>query len=120
MAAAISRNETTALTKSPTGKCVLPMLKPREEKSGLPTTAEINGVSKSFVNAVTTPPKAAPITTPTARSTTLPRNRNCRNPPAMCTPFNVIIVAQTDAAGVAVAAMLLARADHLLGLRHHG
>jgi hypothetical protein len=32
------------------------------EKSGLPTIAAINGVIKSFTSAVTTAPKAAPIT----------------------------------------------------------
>src|SRR5579863_3791305 len=56
------------------------------EKSGLPAIAAIRGVRRSFVNAVTTPPKAAPITTPTARSTTFPRNRNCLKPPAILNP----------------------------------
>src|SRR5205807_825158 len=50
------------------------------EKSGLPTIAAMSGVSKSVVSAVTTPPKAAPITTPTAISTTFPRRMNFLNP----------------------------------------
>src|SRR5215469_9120329 len=72
--------------KSPTGKGVLPMLNPSEEKSGLPTTAEINGVSRSFVRAVTTPPNAAPITTPTAISTTFPRRMNFLKPSSISRP----------------------------------
>src|SRR5271154_6176248 len=50
------------------------------EKSGLPTIAAMKGVNRSAVSAVTTPPKAAPITTPTAISTTLPRRINCLKP----------------------------------------
>src|SRR5580693_9497131 len=69
--------------KSPTGKTVLPTVKLIDEKSGLPTRAAISGVSKSLVRAVTTPPKAAPITTPTAISITLPRRMNCLNPLSM-------------------------------------
>ena len=43
----------------------------RSEKSELPGMARI-GVKMSVTNDVITAPKAAPITTPTARSTTLP------------------------------------------------
>src|ERR1700687_2555326 len=82
-AAATSTNDTTALTKSPTGNGVPLMAKLMEEKSGLPTSAAMSGVSKSLVKAVTTDPKAAPMTTPTARSTTLPRRMNCLNPLSM-------------------------------------
>src|SRR5271165_386412 len=82
-AAAISRNETTVLMKSPTGNTVLPTVKVIEEKSGLPTRAAMSGVSRSLVRAVTTPPKEAPITTPTAISITLPRRMNCLNPLSM-------------------------------------
>src|SRR5580765_1089358 len=42
--------------------------------------AAIRGVSRSVVRAVTTPPKAAPMTTPTAISTTFPRRMNFLNP----------------------------------------
>ena len=38
--------------------------------------APMSGVMKSFTNAVTTAVKAAPMTTATARSTTLPRRMN--------------------------------------------
>src|SRR5205823_13156336 len=41
-----------------------------------PKIAPISGVIRSATNAVTTAPKATPITIPTARSTTLPRSRN--------------------------------------------
>src|SRR5258706_9175686 len=50
------------------------------EKSGEPTIAAISGVSRSLTNAVTTAVNAAPNTTATARSTTLPRIMNCLNP----------------------------------------
>src|SRR5579864_196948 len=56
------------------------MVKISAEKSGFPTSAAINGVSKSFTSAVTMAPKAPPMTTATARSTTLPRNRNSLKP----------------------------------------
>src|SRR6476660_3900857 len=82
-AAATSTNDTTALMKSPTGNGVPLIVKLIAEKSGLPTIAAIRGVSRSLVKAVTTEPKAAPMTTPTARSTTLPRRMNCLNPLSM-------------------------------------
>src|SRR5438876_3358081 len=72
-----------ALMKSPTGNGVPRILNPRYEKSGFPTTAAISGVSKSLVSAVTIPPNAAPITTPTAISTTFPRRINFLNPSSM-------------------------------------
>src|SRR5215469_4381840 len=46
----------------------------------------MNGVSRSLVKAVTTLANAAPITTPTAMSTTLPRRMNCLNPLSMEPP----------------------------------
>src|SRR6266404_9073360 len=75
-----------ALMKSPTGNGVPLIVKLIAEKSGLPTRAAIRGVSRSLVNAVTTDPKAAPMTTPTARSTTLPRRMNCLKPLSMEPP----------------------------------
>src|SRR5438477_7139157 len=59
------------------------MVKLIAEKSGLPTIAAINGVSRSLVKAETTVAKAAPTTTPTAMSTTLPRRMNCLKPLSM-------------------------------------
>src|SRR6185437_1619450 len=55
------------------------MVKLSEPKSGLPTMAAIKGVSRSLTNEVTTVPKAAPMTTPTAKSTTLPRRGGTSN-----------------------------------------
>src|SRR6266852_4059615 len=79
-AAATSRNATAALIKSPRAKTLPLMVKLMAEKSGLPTMAAINGVSRSLVNALTTVANAAPITTPTAISTTFPRRMNCLKP----------------------------------------
>src|ERR1043166_7285647 len=42
--------------------------------------AAINGGTRSLTNAGMTGPKAMPITTPTARSTTVPRSRKALNP----------------------------------------
>src|SRR6476660_3890625 len=56
------------------------MKKLSAEKSGLPTMAAISGVRMLVTNEVTTAPNAAPITTATARSSTLPRMMNCRKP----------------------------------------
>ena len=42
------------------------------EKSGCPPIAPIRGVARSLTKAVRIEPKAAPITTATARSTTFP------------------------------------------------
>src|SRR6185369_14621562 len=82
-APATRRNDTNALIKSPTGNGVPLMVKLIDEKSGLPTMAAMSGVSRSLVKAVTTDPKAAPMTTPTAKSTTLPRRMNCLKPLSM-------------------------------------
>ena len=49
-------------------------------------TALMSCINTSFVNEVTTAPNDAPITTPTARSSTLPRRMNSRNPLSICTP----------------------------------
>lgn len=63
-AAATNRNETSALMKSPTANTLPFTVKLMAEKSGLPTSAAISGVSKSLVKAETTVANAAPITTP--------------------------------------------------------
>src|SRR5450755_4854981 len=49
--------------------------------------AAISGVIKSLTRAETMLPKAAPITTAIARSTTLPRRINSRKPFICCDPF---------------------------------
>src|SRR5258705_4198348 len=55
------------------------MVKSRLLKSGWPPTAAISGVMMSLTSAATTAPNATPMTTAMARSTRLPRRRNCRN-----------------------------------------
>ena len=55
------------------------MVKARAEKSGFPPIAAISGVMNDETNAATSAPNAAPITTATASSTTLPRNTKSRN-----------------------------------------
>src|SRR5215210_8672285 len=55
------------------------MVKASAEKSGLPPIAAISGVTNDDTNAVTTAPNAAPMTTATASSTTLPRRTKSRN-----------------------------------------
>src|SRR4051812_253655 len=74
------RNAISALMNKPYRKCEPLTLKKSLLKSGFPPIAAINGVTKLAVNAVTTAPNAAPMTTATARSTTLPRSRNFLNP----------------------------------------
>src|ERR1700692_1432387 len=62
----------------------------------------MSGLIRSFTRAVTTVPKAAPITTPTARSTTLPRNINCLKPDNIAFP-----PPPTEAANLTVALPLV-------------
>lgn len=76
-ALATRRNEMLTLIKSPYMNWLPRMVNERFEKSGTFAIAAINGVRISFTSAFTTDPKAAPITTPTAKSTTLPRSKNC-------------------------------------------
>jgi hypothetical protein len=80
MAADISRKETTALMKSPIMNLLLFTSKMMAEKSGFSAIAAMSGVIRSFTRAVTTAPQAAPMTTATARSITLPRIKNYRKP----------------------------------------
>src|ERR1039458_3058690 len=77
--------------KSPIGNLLPLMVKTVPEKSGLPTTAAMIGVRRSFTNAVTTAPKAPPITTATARSITLPRITN------FLKPFSIAFSSRYDA-----------------------
>ena len=55
------------------------MVKARLLKSGLPKIAAMTGVRRSLTRALTTAVNAAPMTTATARSTTLPRRMKSRN-----------------------------------------
>src|SRR5437588_10430620 len=72
--------------KSPTANMLPLIVNLMAEKSGLPTRAAMKGVKRSLVKAPTTPANAAPITTPTAMSTTLPRRMNCLNPLSIDAP----------------------------------
>src|SRR5262249_21177991 len=74
------RNDNTALMKSPIRKRLPLMAKLTAEKSGTPPKIPMMGVTMSLTSACTTPVNATPITTATARSTTLPRRMNLRNP----------------------------------------
>src|SRR5579863_1680992 len=85
-AAATNRKDTPAFTKSPMANMLPLTVNLMAEKSGFPTIAAISGVSRSFVKAETTEANAAPITTPTAISITLPRRMNCLNPLSMKGP----------------------------------
>src|ERR1700733_4044928 len=70
----------SALMKSPSANFEWLIVKPSREKSGLPTSAATSGVMRSLTSAFTTAVKAAPSTTATARSITLPRAMNALNP----------------------------------------
>ena len=61
------------------------------EKSGLCTTAAINGLMISATSALTMAVNAAPMTTATARSTTLPRRTKSRNPLSIGSPKQWIL-----------------------------
>ena len=78
-AVATNRKEIKELIKWPYINLLLLTVKVRPEKSGTLAIAAIRGVNKSETNAVTTEPKATPITIPTARSTTFPLSKNCLN-----------------------------------------
>src|SRR3989442_15541215 len=63
----------------------------RLENSALPRSRPIGGMRRSPTNDDTILPKAAPMITPIARSTTLPRRMNCLNslsiiPPHLLSP----------------------------------
>src|SRR3989344_5635929 len=70
----------SALRKSPYRNLLPLIVKLNVEKSGCLIIAAINGVIRSFTKELTTAVNAAPIMTPTARSTTLPRSIKFLNP----------------------------------------
>ena len=70
----------------------------RALKSGLPKIAAISGVTRSSTTAVTTAVNARPMTTATASSTRLPRNRNVLNSPARLLMSSSVSVPSTLAA----------------------
>src|SRR5437588_11472836 len=85
-AAATSRKLISAFRKMPYEITAPFTVTLKAEKSGLPTIAAISGVRMLVTKEVTTAPKAAPMTTATARSITLPRITNWRNPLNIRTP----------------------------------
>src|SRR3989344_9181055 len=70
----------SALRKSPYRNLLPLIVRLNVEKSGCFMIAAINGVIRSFTKELTTAVKAAPIMTPTARSTTFPRSIKFLNP----------------------------------------
>jgi len=80
IANATIRKEITALINEPYANLLGFIVKNSPEKSGDLKIAPIIGVIISLTKELTTAPKAPPITTPTARSTTLPLIINFLNP----------------------------------------
>lgn len=76
MTADMMMKEMRALRKRPIMNSLPLMANLRPEKSGVPPMAPMSGVMIPEVRALTMSPKAAPMTTATARSMTLPRRRN--------------------------------------------
>src|SRR5438067_4340824 len=108
--------------KSPTAKMLPLIVNLIAEKSGLPTIAARKGVNRSLVKAPTTLANAAPITTPTAMSTTLPRRMNCLKPLSMIVLLGTLSSAAIERLGCEVGfdqspplLLLLQR-----GIRSHG
>ena len=89
MAAAISTKAMTALMNEPYRKWLLLTVNVSLEKSDLPKMAPTSGVIRSATRAVTTAPKATPMTTATARSTTLPRKMNSLKPFSTVPSFSI-------------------------------
>ncbi len=80
MAAETSKKEISAFRKRPMLNRLPFKVKYKPEKSGTLAMAPIKGVSMSLTKELTIVPKAAPITTPTAKSITFPLNINCLKP----------------------------------------
>src|SRR3989339_1266080 len=74
-----SKKEMRLFIKCPYKKLLPLIVNTRPLKSGVLAIAPISGVRISATRDETIVPKAAPMTTPTARSTTLPRSKNCLN-----------------------------------------
>src|SRR5437868_9721547 len=79
MTAAIMTKAITAFRNAPYRKMLPLIVNCSAVKSCLPPMAAIKGVTRSATNPFTTAVNAAPITMPTARSTTFPRSRNSLN-----------------------------------------
>src|SRR3712207_1966644 len=103
--------------KSPIRKRLPLMVIAHSEKSGMPPNIPISGVMMSFTSAWTTPVNAAPITMPTARSTTLPRRMNFLNPPSWPPTPDTSLPEPDRAAFIAIAHLPSAAPDS--GVSHH-
>src|ERR1700730_10846410 len=60
--------------------------------------AAMSGVIRSFTSSLTTAPKAAPMTMPTARSTTFPRNKKALKPLIDVPPQSCVGLGETEPA----------------------
>src|SRR5580692_8291341 len=80
------RNESSALMNEPYRNVLRCTVNVSLEKSGLPAIAATSGVIRSATTAATTAVNAVPMTTATARSMTLPRERKVLKPFTYLTP----------------------------------
>lgn len=90
IATATNMKEISALMKCPYINLLPLSVKISPLKSGTFTIAAISGVRRSDTSAVIIVPNAAPTTTPTAKSTTLPRSKNCLN------SLNMVVIVMVD------------------------
>src|SRR3954466_14646714 len=79
----------TALTKAAQSKDT-PLMVHVPPLTPPPPTSLIKGSRNDLGNWVTSPVNAAPMTMPTARSTTLPRMMKSLKPLSICTPARVV------------------------------
>lgn len=83
------KNAIAAFKKLPYINLLPLSVKYRLEKSGVPPMAAISGVIISLTSEVTMAPKAAPMTTATAKSTTFPRRINCLKSFSMSVSYQI-------------------------------
>lgn len=76
---AISKKDIRVFKKWPYINLLSLIVKYKLDRSGIFAMAPIKGVMRSVTRADTIEPNDAPITTPTARSTTFPLSKNCLN-----------------------------------------
>ena len=95
MAKATIRKSTVAWMKAPylisTGVSAVPMLAVSSDRSTPLVMAPTMGMMIASTSDETILPKAPPITTPTARSMTLPRIANCLNSVSRLIPFSLVV-----------------------------
>ena len=94
-----------------------------ESKFGLPTSQAMSGLMKLSTRPLTTRPNAAPMTTPTARSTTLPRAMKVLNPDSILNFLidkGAAIVGGLPSVQVTVHVTITAPVVKSHGLQRHG